>query len=279
MKSVINAFPGYEYIPFGEGGKPQNMYRGIDMKFGGYVYSEPGIYTDVALLDIQSMHPHSAVAMNYFGEYTQRFKDILDARIAIKNHEYDKLEHMFDGKLMKYLTDDTLAEQLATALKLAINSVYGLTSAKFDNPFRDPRNVNNIVALRGALFMKTLQDEIVKKGYTVAGIRTDSIKIPRADKHIIEFCMNFADKYGYNFQHEATYERMCLIDKAQYVAAYATPDKCMELYGYIPKDNVKQFKKHGHPWTTTGDKFQRPYIFKSLFSGEPMAFDDLCETK
>jgi len=278
--SVINAFPGYEYIPRNVIDKdPHNMYRGIDLKFGGYVYSEPGIYTDVALLDIQSMHPHSAVALNYFGEYTQHFKDILDARIAIKNREYDKLEHMFDGKLMKYLTDDTLADQLATALKLAINSVYGLTSAKFDNPFRDSRNVNNIVALRGALFMKTLQDEIVKKGYTVAGIRTDSIKIPNADKDIIAFCMEFADKYSYSFQHEATYDRLCLVDKAQYVAAYKRPEECEKMYGYIPKDNAKHFKKHSHPWTTTGDKFQRPYIFKSLFSGEALTFDDLCETK
>ena len=46
------------------------------------------------------------------------------------------------------------------ALKIAINSVYGLTSASFDNPLRDIRNKNNIVALRGALFMRTLQDEV-----------------------------------------------------------------------------------------------------------------------
>ncbi len=278
--AVINAFPGYEYIPYNVVDKNHhNMYRGIDLKFGGYVYSEPGIHTDVALLDIQSMHPNSAVNMNYFGEYTQRFKDILDARIAIKNHEYDKLENMFDGKLIKYLTDDTLAEQLATALKLAINSVYGLTSATFENPFRDARNVNNIVALRGALFMKTLQDELVERGYTVAGIRTDSIKIPNADNAIIQFCMEFADKYGYSFQHEATYERLALVDKANYIATYMKPEMCMEKHGYIPKDNAKHYKKHAHPWTSTGDKFQRPYIFKGLFSGEPINFDDLCETK
>lgn len=279
MREVINAFPGYEYVPFGEDKQPHNMYRGIDLKFGGYVYSEPGIYTNVALLDIQSMHPNSAVNMNYFGEYTQHFKDILDARIAIKNGDYSKLEGMFDGKLMKYLKDDTLADQLATALKQAINSVYGLSSAKFENPFKDKRNVNNIVALRGALFMKTLQDEIASRGYVVAGIRTDSIKIPNADNDIIAFCMEFADKYGYNFQHEATYERMCLIDKAQYVAAYLKPSECEKLYGYVPKDNAKHFKKHNHAWTTTGNEFQRPYIFKTLFSGEKPTFDDCCETK
>ena len=70
--------------------------------------------------------------------------------------------------------------KFSTALKTAINSVYGLTSASFDNPCRDPRNKNNIVALRGALFMKTLQDEVVSKGFKVAHIKTDSIQIPDA---------------------------------------------------------------------------------------------------
>lgn len=280
MSEIINAFPGYEYIDYNViDNDHHNMYRGIDLKFGGYVYSEPGIYTDVALLDIQSMHPSSAVAMNYFGEYTKRFKDLLDARIAIKNGDNEKLKTMFDGALMKYVQDDSLRDQLATAIKLVINSVYGLSSAKFDNAFRDKRNVNNIVALRGALFMKTLQDEIVARGFTVAGIRTDSIKIPNATNDIISFCMEFAKKYGYSFQHEATYDRMCLVDKANYIAAYKDPAECEKMYGYIPKDNAKHFKKYDHPWTATGDAFQRPYIFKSLFSGEPIVFDDYCETK
>ena len=273
-----NHFPGYEYVEFGVDGKPHNMYRGVDLGFGGYVYSEPGIYCDVALLDLQSMHPNSAVNMNYFGEYTKRFKDILEARIAIKNKQFDKVKTMFDGRLTKYLDDPTLAKQLATALKLSINSVYGLSSAKFENPFRDSRNKNNIIALRGALFMKTLQDELVNKGFTVAGIRTDSIKIPNATNDVIAFCMDFADKYGYNFQHEATYERMCLVDKANYIAAYTRPEICNKKYGYVPGDNEDHFKKYSHPWCSTGEIFKKPYVFKTLFSGEPVTFDDMCET-
>lgn len=276
---IIGAFPGYEYKWIEDEKKFANMYRGVDVSKGGYVYSERGIWCNVALLDVKSLHPNSAVALKYFGEYTERFKDILDTRIAIKEGNFDKARHMFNGALAKYLDDESNADALAQALKIAINSVYGLTSASFDNPFRDPRNKNNIVALRGALFMKTLQDEVVARGYSVAHIKTDSIKIPEADIDIINFCMDFAKKYGYEFDHEATYERMCLIDKAQYVAAYMKPEDCERRYGYIPKDNKKQFKKHNHPWTTTGDAFQHPYIFKKLFSGEPIEFKDMCETK
>lgn len=266
---IINAFPGYEYVD----GK--NIYRGDDLGKGGYVYAEPGMYGNVALLDVASMHPNSAINLNAFGEYTQNFKDILDTRIAIKRGDFEKARHLFGGRLAPYLQDETTANNLAQALKIAINSVYGLTSANFDNPFRDVRNKNNIVALRGALFMRTLQDEIMKRGFKVAHIKTDSIKIPDATPEIIEFTMNFGKQYGYEFEHEATYDRMCLVNDAVYIAKYASPEDCENQYGYIPGDN----KKKGGKWTATGTQFQIPYVFKRLFSKEDIQFDDLCETK
>ena len=250
----INDFPGYEY----KDGK--NMYRGTDLGFGGYVYSEPGMYTNVALLDVASLHPHSIIAMNCFGDYTKNFKDILDARIAIKHGDFDAAREMLDGRLAKYLTDKDTAKDLAQALKIAINSVYGLTSANFDNPFRDIRNKNNIVALRGALFMRTLQDEVQQRGFTVCHIKTDSIKIPNATPEIIQFCMDFANQYGYTFEHEATYEKMCLVNDAVYIAKYKTG-------------------KNAGKWTATGTQFAVPYVFKTLFSKEPIGFDDMCEAK
>ena len=251
---LSEVFPGYEF----KDGK--NLYRGTDLGFGGYVYAEPGIYTDVALLDVASLHPHSIIAMDCFGKYTQHFKDILDARMFIKHGDFDSARKMLGGKLAPYLDDESTAKDLAQALKIAINSVYGLTSANFDNPFRDVRNKNNIVALRGALFMRTLQDEVVSRGFTVAHIKTDSIKIPNATPEIIQFCMEFANKYGYTFEHEATYDRMCLVNDAVYIAKY--------------KDG-----KHAGEWTATGTQFQVPYVFKTLFSKEPIEFNDLCETK
>lgn len=247
---IINAFPGYEFVD----GK--NIYRGTDVGKGGYVYAEPGMYGNIALLDVASMHPHSAINLNAFGEYTQHFKDLVDARIAIKRKDFDKARKMFGGKLAPYLDDETTAKNLTQALKIAINSVYGLTSANFDNPFRDIRNKNNIIALRGALFMRTLQDEVQKRGFKVAHIKTDSIKIPDATPEIIEFVMDFGRQYGYEFEHEATYDRMCLVNDAVYIAKY---------------DNGE--------WTATGTQFQIPYVFKKLFSKENILFDDLCETK
>lgn len=273
-QNITNAFPGYEWVR-GEDGKMHNMFRGTDLGMGGYVYAEPNMYSNVALLDVASMHPHSAAAMNYFGEYTKQFIDLMDVRIHVKHGEYDKAKKLFGGKLAKYLDDPGQAKALTQALKIAINMVYGMTSATFDNPFRNPKNVNNIVALRGALFMRTLQDEVQQRGFTVAHIKTDSIKIPDATPEIIDFCMNFAKKYGYTFEHEATYEKMCLVNNAVYIAKYLDADMAKAQYGYIPEKNEKK----GGKWTATGTQFQVPYVFKTLFSKEPIEFPDLCETK
>lgn len=271
-------FPGYKYD------NGVSIYRGEEVGEGGYVYSEPGMYGNIALLDIASMHPSSIVAEELFGPtYTKRFKEILDARIAIKHKDFDKAKKMLDGALAKYLTDENAAADLAQALKIAINSVYGLTSATFENPFRDIRNRDNIVAKRGALFMINLKHMVQSKGFTVAHIKTDSIKIPDATPEIIDFVTQYGRQYGYNFEHEATYDRMCLVNDAVYIAKYATVEHCCELYGedYVnrAKDIVKDCKKHGGEWTATGTQFQVPYVFKKLFSHENTIVEDFCETK
>ena len=247
-------FPGYKY----ENG--ESTYRDEVIGEGGYVYSEPGMYFNVALLDVASMHPSSIIAEELFGpEYTARFKEIKDARLVIKHKEFDKAKTMLGGKLAKYLDDPEMASALANALKTAINSVYGLTSANFSNPFHDNRNKDNIVAKRGALFMVNLKHEVQRKGFTVAHIKTDSIKIPNATPEIIEFVMDYGKMYGYTFEHEATYDRMCLVNDAVYIAKY--------------KDG-----KHAGEWTATGKQFQVPYVFKKLFSKESIEFEDTCET-
>lgn len=271
-------FPGYKF----ENGK--STYRGEEVGEGGYVYAEPGMYSCIALLDIASMHPSSIVAEELFGpEYTKRFNEILQARIAIKHKEFDKAKKMLGGALAKYLTDENVAADLAQALKIVINSVYGLTSAGFENQFRDNRNKDNIVAKRGALFMINLKHEVQKRGFIVAHIKTDSIKIPDATPEIINFVTEYGKLYGYNFEHEATYDRMCLVNDAVYIARYATLDRCCELYGkkYLnsSKDICKENKKHPYDWTATGTQFQIPYVFKTLFSKDPIDFEDMCETK
>lgn len=279
-------FPGYEYNPIGIDRERYNpdakivsgksIYRGEDPSEGGYVFARPGIYWNIALLDVASLHPSSAIILKIFGEeYTTNFAELKQLRIDIKHRNFDHARKMFDGKLAEFLENDEDADALCYALKIAINSVYGLTSAKFENKLRDPRNIDNIVAKRGALFMIDLKHAVEERGFTVAHIKTDSIKIPNATPEIINFVIEFGKKYGYDFEHEATYEKMCLVNDAVYIARYATAEKCQEDYGYVPGDN----KKHSHGWTATGAEFQVPYVFKTLFSKEELEFKDFCEIK
>lgn len=244
-------FPGYSYS------MGKSTYRGEEVGEGGYVYAEPGIYEDVVLLDVASMHPTSLIELNLFGDvYTQTFKELMDARIAIKHKDFDAAGKMLGGKLKPYLKDVEKSDDLAYALKIIINSVYGLTAAKFDCEFKDPRNVDNIVAKRGALFMVDLKNALQERGLTVAHIKTDSVKIPGATKDDIDFVMEFGKKYGYKFEHEATYSKLCLVNDAVYV--------CKDLDG---------------KWHATGAQFQVPYVFKTLFSHEDLEFSDFCETR
>lgn len=259
-------FPGYSF----DHGK--SIYRGVEVGEGGNVYAEPGMYTNVALLDIASMHPSSIIAENLFGDtYTKRFSEIKQARVYVKHHDFENAKKMLDGKLTEFIEEIEngeawfTPEDLAQAFKIVINSIYGLTAATFDNPFRDSRNKDNIVAKRGALFMENLKHVVRDKGFTVAHIKTDSIKIPDATPEIIQFIMDYGKLYGYSFEHEATYEKMCLVNDAVYIAKYSSDEK---VNG-----------KHAGEWTATGAQFQVPYVFKTLFTHEPIDFYDECETK
>lgn len=256
--SLLPYFEGYTY----EYGK--SIYRGEEVGEGGYVYAEPGMYWNVALLDVASMHPHSGIAECVFGpKFTKRFRELVNGRVSIKHEDWKDIDEILDGKLAPFIQQvqngELKSKELANALKTAINSVYGLTSAKFDNPFRDLRNVDNIIAKRGALFMIDLKTAVQARGFTVAHIKTDSIKIPNATPEIIQFVMDFGKRYGYTFEHEATYERMCLVNDAVYIAKYAP-------------------EYEGGSWTATGKQFAVPFVFKTLFSKEPIEFEDMCET-
>jgi uncharacterized protein DUF5906/D5 protein-like len=245
-------FEGYEF----DAGK--STYMGEEVGEGGYVYAEPGMYEDVALLDIASMHPTSLIHLNMFGEYTKNFKALMDARLAVKHGDYESARKMLDGRLAPFIKDEATAKALSYALKIIINIVYGLTSATFDTPFRDKRNKDNIAAKRGALFMIELKTYVQELGYKVAHIKTDSIKIANADDHIIDLVFAFGEKYGYTFEHESTYKKFCLVNDAVYVAKTGGDDAS---------------------WTAVGAQFKVPYVFKTLFNGEPILPQDLAETK
>lgn len=243
-------FPGYSYS-FGK-----STYRGEEPGEGGYVYVEPGVYKNVSLFDVESMHPTSAIELNAFGKYTKNFKDILDARLAIKHGDYEEARKLFNGRLKPYLNDEEEAGDLSNALKTAINSVYGLTSASFDNAFRHPKNQDNIVAKRGALFMIDLKLALQERGVKVIHIKTDSVKVIDPSPEDNQFILDFAKQYGYNFELEDVYKRFAIVNKSTYVCEN--------------EDGV---------WDAVGAQYKEPFVFKMLFSKEELTREDFFQTK
>lgn len=272
---LADEFPGYEHNQYGIDKeryiskdvviKGKSLYMGYDPGEGGFALGIPGMRGRVVTFDVASMHPSSIIAENGFGKYTENFKRLLDIRLAIKHKDYDAVRGMYNGALAKYLTTKEDAKALSYALKIAINSVYGLTAAGFENRLKDPRNVDNWVAKRGALFMITLMKEVEKLGYTWCHIKTDSIKIVNPDEKITQFIMDFGKKYGYTFEVEAEYDRFCLVNDAVYISRYAKSElNDPEVWG---------------KWSATGTEFKIPYVFKKLFSKEEIKLSDLCITK
>lgn len=253
-------FPGYKFDRFAPG-KDKSTYKGESVGEGGLVRAKYGMYENVGLLDVASMHPTSIIELNLFGKYTPQFKKLMDIRLALKKKDFEgALELM--PEIEPFITiphegyDLEGAKALSEALKTVINSVYGLTAASFPNLFRDPQNIDNIVAKRGALFMMDLKEFIESEGYEVVHIKTDSVKIPNITPEIVEKVMEFGKGYGYTFEHEATYDKFCLVNDAVYVCH--EPEK---------------------GWSATGAQFQHPVVFKTLFSKEEIQPEDYVETK
>lgn len=241
-----------------------STYKGYEVGEGGFVWALPGMYRRVKTFDVASMHPSSLIFLNLFGDvYTQRFKEIKDARLAVKHKNREALKTLLGGVLLPFYDIAVVGEQftlkdLATALKTVINSVYGLTFAKFDNRCRDPRNKDNIVAKCGALFMVDLKEEVEKRGGKVVHIKTDSIKVVNPTPEIEQFIIDYGKTWGYDFEVESIYDRFCLVNDAVYIA--------------------KEDGEDGE-WTATGAEFAHPYIFKTLFSHEDIDTYDLGEVK
>lgn len=112
--------------------------------------------------------------------------------------------------------------------------------------------------------MINLKYFVQELGYQVIHIKTDSIKVVIPEgmdpKTIIDAIMEYGEQYGYEFEHEGTYDKICLVNDAVFVA------------------KTKDGRKPSY-WTATGAQFQHPYVFKKLFTHENIQFRDKCETK
>lgn len=252
---LSDQFPGYSYEV--KNGKVVSTYKGEVTSEGGLVRAILGYYERVGVADVASMHPSTIRVLNLFGpKYTKRYGDLVDARFACKHNSWDELRGNVFEKAIHDVVDSGMAPMKALGgkpLKIPINAVYGESSAKFANRFKDPRNVDNIVAKRGALFMIDLRDKMLSLGYQPIHIKTDSMKFANFTDELFDIIKDFGKLYGYSFELEEFYSVFCLVTKADYIA-FNTFTNSWEFRG--TKFGQKRGDKYGG------------YVFKTLFSHE-----------
>jgi hypothetical protein len=131
----------------------------IEFGFGGLhgVHKSQKRFENVVLLDVASMYPNIILHINALGKATDRYKEILDERIAIKHQDKVKSD----------------------ALKLILNSVYGNLKNQY-SPLFNPKAALS-VCVYGQIALYELGRRISKVG-TLVQLNTDGIAfVPHGD--------------------------------------------------------------------------------------------------
>jgi hypothetical protein len=126
----------------------------IEFGFGGLhgVHKKITRAENLKLLDVASMYPHIILNINALGSATEKYKYILEERIKAK-HSGDKV--------------------LSDALKLILNSVYGLLKNQYSTLY-NPKSALS-VCIYGQIALYTLCKRLAENGHTIININTDGV--------------------------------------------------------------------------------------------------------
>lgn len=178
----------------------------------------PGEYRDVKLADVGSMYPSIIVALNALDDATAKYDGIRKERLSIKH------------------TDKVRAD----ALKLLLNSVYGLYKSKYSTLF-NPR-ASATVCIYGQIALFDLCSMLWKAGYYPININTDGvayISSGRVSADDAEICRMWEQKYqGLNLEID-TFSYWRQKDVNNYVAI-TTDGKVKVKGGDVVKYNTEK---------------------------------------
>lgn len=224
LTEYMQNIPGYENAKFevipGETnitGRFINGNTSYDINRGGENKTVPGKHTNVVSLDVDSMYVTTFINTHYFGDFTERIKQLRDVRLALKRKDLPEVNRLYK-EFGEFITNEHIDFKLASdMLKLCLNSLYGLSSASFDNFMKLRENETNLIANLGNIMMNELYQNCISKGWKVVHIKTDGIKIADCTDEMIAYCIDFAKKWGYNFSIDEKYKEFLIIDKANYI--------------------------------------------------------------
>lgn len=151
-------------------------------------------FRNVILLDVSSMYPSIIVLLNALGEGTEKYRAIRDERLAIKH-------------------SDPVRSQ---ALKLVLNSVYGLLKNQYSTLYNPMAAVT--VCIYGQIALFDLCRRLDELGYCLININTDGVAFEDNGKDDYKTVWREWEKsFGLNLE-EDTFDLWIQKDVNNYVA-------------------------------------------------------------
>ena len=151
----------------------------IEFSYGGlHGINENGAkeFNNVFLLDVTSLYPNIVLKLDVLGDATSKYREIVNQRMSIKHSD----------------------PILSNALKLIINSTYGLMKneySKLYNPFGAMS-----VCFYGQIALYDLCCRLYSAGYTLININTDGVAFTGASEDYEVIKSEWEEDYGFQLE-------------------------------------------------------------------------------
>lgn len=215
------------------------VHSGANLTFGrgglhGVNINQKTVYKNVKLLDVTSLYPNIIININGLDKATDKYKEIVNKRVKVKH------------------TDKVLSE----ALKLIINSTYGLLNNEYTKLYNP--NAQLSVCIYGQIALYDLCKRLYEVGYTLININTDGVAFccdehnPLPDSQFKRVQKEWEEFY--NLSLELTeFDNWYQKDVSNYIATSG--------------DNIKvkggTVKNYFLPSNFTEDPYSKPFYFST----------------
>ena len=210
-------------------------------------------FKNVKLLDVASLYPNIIIKLNALGEATGKYAEIVKKRLAVKHTDKD----------------------LSDALKLVINSCYGLMKNEYSLLYNP--NAALSVCVYGQIILYDLCKRL-SSCCRIVNINTDGVAFTTDTDEYKTVWEEWQEEYGFILEQEL-YDTFIQKDVNNYLASYKGKIKCkgkdLSLYnkeGYFKLNNLRivtlavadklLFDKD--PISTIYENFDNPRLFQMI---------------
>jgi hypothetical protein len=179
----------------------------IEFSFGGLHgvnYSEQKKFKHVKALDVTSLYPNIILKLGILGSNSDKYKSILEKRVSVKHTH----------------------KQLSQALKLVINSCYGLLKNKFSKLYNPLGALS--VCIFGQIALYDLCQRLYWNGCKLININTDGVMFTGPDYYCDIIAKEWQKDWGLQLEFEY-YKTFIQKDVNNYIAV--KPDGSIKVKG------------------------------------------------